>query len=91
MKFIGPLATDSTDTDDLIKIDALWADPSETNGLGISFRGEGLLRYGPDLVSTFLNNNHYDYMIRSHEVPEDLHGFIWNKNKKCVTLFSASN
>lgn len=91
MKFKGALNTTSTDVDEIIKVDALWSDPGENDGLSVSYRGDGLLRFGNNLTHQFLQNNNLELIIRSHEVPEDLNGYFWQHNKKLLTLFSASN
>ncbi|KAK2502407.1 hypothetical protein MC885_010717, partial [Smutsia gigantea] len=47
--------------------DLLWSDPQPQNGRSVSKRGVSC-QFGPDVTKAFLEENHLDYIIRSHEV-----------------------
>lgn len=53
-----------------------------------SLLGVGI-QFGPDVTARFLERNHLDYVIRSHEVKSD--GYEVAHDGKCITVFSAPN
>ena len=56
----------------------------------ISFTYTGVgIQFGPDVTTRFLEHNHLDYIIRSHEVKSD--GYEEAHDGKCITVFSAPN
>ncbi len=46
--------------------DALWSDPSTTDGLAVSNRGAGVM-FGPDVTRAFCRLNDIKMIVRSHE------------------------
>ncbi|KAM9263940.1 serine/threonine-protein phosphatase 5 [Morus bassanus] len=68
--------------------DLLWSDPQPQNGRSVSKRGVSC-QFGPDVTKSFLERNHLDYIIRSHEVKPE--GYEVAHDGKCVTVFSAPN
>lgn len=50
--------------------DLLWSDPMDTPGRQPSRREAGTL-FGPDVTKRFLEENHLDLLVRSHEVKMD--------------------
>nr|SVE74684.1 EOG090X03S1 [Daphnia carinata] len=71
-----------------IMCELLWSDPQPMKGRSPSKRGVGI-QFGPDVTSRFLEHNHLDYIIRSHEVKAD--GYEEAHDGKCITVFSAPN
>mmetsp|Transcript_125019 Transcript_125019/g.241110 ORF Transcript_125019/g.241110 Transcript_125019/m.241110 type:complete len:955 (+) Transcript_125019:91-2955(+) len=72
-------------------VDLLWADPMDENGIQESQRGVGI-KFGPDITAKFLRDNSpLEYMIRSHQLPDNDRGFMKQAGERCVTIFSASN
>lgn len=47
--------------------DILWSDPMDANGRQPSRREAGTM-FGPDITKNFLEQNHLDLLVRSHEV-----------------------
>lgn len=47
------------------------------------------IQFGPDVTARFLERNHLDYVVRSHEVKAD--GYEEAHDGKCITVFSAPN
>lgn len=47
--------------------DILWSDPMDSEGRQPSRREAGTL-FGPDVTTRFLEENHLDMLVRSHEV-----------------------
>eukprot|EP00397_Hematodinium_sp_SG-2012_P004123 GEMP01004134.1.p1 GENE.GEMP01004134.1~~GEMP01004134.1.p1 ORF type:complete len:996 (+),score=206.51 GEMP01004134.1:43-3030(+) len=76
---------------DWIFFDALWSDPTESRGKGMSRRGDDCFCFGPDVTSRFLKQNKLDMIVRSHEVPHDARGFQVHHDGRLLTIFSASN
>jgi len=74
--------------EDGIMCELLWSDPQPMNGRSQSKRGVGI-QFGPDVTNRFLERNHLDYVIRSHEVKAD--GYEVAHDGKCITVFSAPN
>ena len=80
--------------------DALWSDPMEEFGVEDNPRGAGIC-FGPDVASTFLENNRLSMVIRSHECVRtgfclhylnDFETIICPPEIPLVcTIFSASN
>uniref|UniRef100_A0A8C8RB09 Serine/threonine-protein phosphatase n=1 Tax=Pelusios castaneus TaxID=367368 RepID=A0A8C8RB09_9SAUR len=68
--------------------DLLWSDPQPQNGRSVSKRGVSC-QFGPDVTKSFLERNHLDYIIRSHEVKPE--GYEVTHDGKCITVFSAPN
>ena len=68
----------------------MWNDPKEDlRGFSQSYRGSGIYFFGKDVLNDFLNENKFNYLIRSHECfPE---GFRWFFNKKLLSIFSSAN
>nr|SVE78147.1 EOG090X03S1 [Daphnia lumholtzi] len=71
-----------------IMCELLWSDPQPMKGRSPSKRGVGI-QFGPDVTARFLEHNHLDYIIRSHEVKAD--GYEEAHDGKCITVFSAPN
>nr|CAG4641580.1 EOG090X03S1 [Eurycercus lamellatus] len=71
-----------------IMCELLWSDPQPMKGRSPSKRGVGI-QFGPDVTTRFLERNHLDYIIRSHEVKSD--GYEVAHDGKCITVFSAPN
>ena len=73
--------------------DALWSDPQPNSGYAHNSRGAGV-SFGKDIVMNFLENNHLDMIVRSHECVDrgfEL-PFIDGPEKPLLcTIFSASN
>lgn len=61
---------------------------SPQNGRSVSKRGVSC-QFGPDVTKAFLEENHLDYIIRSHEVKAE--GYEVAHGGRCVTVFSAPN
>jgi protein phosphatase len=76
---------------DFIFFDALWSDPQEAKGFGPNPRGDSMVTFGPDTTKRFLEHNKFRLLVRSHQLPDDGRGYEWWHDKKCLTLFSASN
>ncbi|XP_046401818.1 serine/threonine-protein phosphatase 5 [Ischnura elegans] len=74
--------------EDGLMCELLWSDPQPQNGRAPSKRGVGV-QFGPDVTESFLNLNHLDYVVRSHEVKDE--GYEVAHNGKCITVFSAPN
>lgn len=75
------------------KVDAItelmWADPMDgIRGIEPSGRGGDLL-YGPDITAKFLKHNHFNMVIRSHEVKQG--GYELQHGGRTLTVFSAPN
>jgi serine/threonine-protein phosphatase 5 len=68
--------------------DLLWSDPQPFPGKSPSKRGVGF-SFGPDIVEAFLERNHLDLLVRSHEVKEE--GYLVEHGGKTITVFSAPN
>lgn len=78
--------------DDGLLCDLLWADPERffrktndwyPNDRGISFT------FSQNVVSSFLQKNNMDLIVRAHQVVEE--GYEFFANKGLVTIFSAPN
>eukprot|EP01059_Diplonema_ambulator_P006398 TRINITY_DN16118_c0_g1_i2.p1 TRINITY_DN16118_c0_g1~~TRINITY_DN16118_c0_g1_i2.p1 ORF type:complete len:632 (+),score=36.73 TRINITY_DN16118_c0_g1_i2:230-1897(+) len=72
-----------------IVMHSLWSDPSPDPGATPSPRGEGIL-WGPDITESFLNSNHLEKVVRSHQYPGP-EGHLCTHNGRVLTVFSASN
>jgi diadenosine tetraphosphatase ApaH/serine/threonine PP2A family protein phosphatase len=80
-----------------IVMDILWSDPTDNDDeLGIqpniqrdSNNYGNIVKYGPDIVKKFLQNNNLSYIIRAHECVLD--GFERFAGGALITLFSATD
>jgi protein phosphatase len=80
-----------------IVMDILWSDPTDTDEeLGIqpnvqrdSNNYGNIVKFGPDVVKNFLQNNNLSYIIRAHECVLD--GFERFAGGALITLFSATD
>lgn len=68
--------------------DLLWSDPDTKAGWGRSPRGAGYT-FGADIADQFIRNNNLTLICRAHQLT--MEGYIWNHDKKVVTIFSAPN
>ena len=75
-------------TDSPILQDALWSDPSDTEGYQPSIRGCGY-HFGSDICHDFLRRNGMELIIRGHECVQE--GIKYSFDQSLVTVFSASN
>jgi protein phosphatase len=80
----------STNIKDQIFSDLIWSDPTEQQGKYKSERGIGI-KFGPDITTKFCMQNRLRFVVRSHQVPHDGHGYMKQHEGRCVTIFSASN
>jgi len=76
---------------DVVVFDSVWSDPHQNKGVGSNPRGDAIISFGEDVTRRFLRANHLQLLVRSHQVPDSGNGFEWWHNKKCLTVFSASN
>lgn len=67
----------------------LWNDPSKKLGITHSHRGEGIKRFGRDIVDAFLDVNGLNRLVRAHECHEE--GYMWWFDGKLLSLFSSTN
>lgn len=67
----------------------LWADPLKPGQVQDS-RGRGN-SFALQDTEDFCKANHVCCLVRAHQVPVDGRGFAYDHNRKCVTIFSASN
>jgi protein phosphatase len=80
-----------------IVMDILWSDPTDNDDeLGIqpnlqrdSNNYGNIVKYGPDVVKKFLQNNNLSFIIRAHECVLD--GFERFAGGAVITLFSATD
>ena len=80
-----------------VVMDILWSDPTDNDDeLGIqpniqrdSNNYGNIVKYGPDIVKSFLQNNGLSYIIRAHECVLD--GFERFAGGSLITLFSATD
>ena len=78
-------------------VDILWSDPTDSDSeLGIQPNfvrdpnGTGnIVKFGPDRVKTFLENNKVNFILRAHECVMD--GFERFAGGKLITVFSATD
>jgi len=73
---------------DPLMLDLLWSDPMDRLGWDRSPRGGGVL-FGPDVTRRFCEDNNLACMIRSHEMKQE--GYEWQRQQRCLTIFSAPN
>lgn len=71
-----------------VGVDVVLSPLSPQNGRSVSKRGVSC-QFGPDVTKAFLEENHLDYIIRSHEVKAE--GYEVAHGGRCVTVFSAPN
>jgi len=91
INFCRPVPTEPADGDDELFYDLLWSDPFDDLGIGPNCRGDNVMSFGPDVTRAFVEANGLSYVIRSHDVPDDNHGFEWRHDGRLVTVFSGSN
>lgn len=80
-----------------IVMDVLWSDPTDNDEeLGIQPNSQrdsnnygNIVKYGPDVVKSFLAANNLTYVIRAHECVLD--GFERFASGSLITLFSATD
>jgi protein phosphatase len=80
-----------------IVMDILWSDPTDNDEeMGIqpnvqrdSNNYGNIVKFGPDIVKKFLQNNNLSYIIRAHECVLD--GFERFAGGALITLFSATD
>eukprot|EP00928_Gymnodinium_smaydae_P044339 TRINITY_DN2957_c0_g4_i1.p1 TRINITY_DN2957_c0_g4~~TRINITY_DN2957_c0_g4_i1.p1 ORF type:complete len:1048 (+),score=144.06 TRINITY_DN2957_c0_g4_i1:345-3146(+) len=76
---------------DQVLFDLFWTDPLKD---GQAFPKEGKGRghgfYEMD-TRAFLQANRASYLVRAHQLPEEMKGLAYHHSKKCITVFSASN
>ena len=80
-----------------IVMDILWSDPTDNDDeLGIQPNHQrdsnnygNIVKYGPDVVKKFLQNNNLSLIIRAHECVLD--GFERFAGGSLITLFSATD
>ena len=80
-----------------IVMDILWSDPTDNddetgiqpNLLRDSNNYGNIVKYGPDIVKKFLQNNNLNMIIRAHECVLD--GFERFASGSLITLFSATD
>jgi len=78
-------------------VDILWSDPTDNDqelGIQPNFirdpNGTGnIVKFGPDRVKNFLENNKLKYMLRAHECVMD--GFERFAGGQLITVFSATD
>jgi protein phosphatase len=88
---------EATNKTEQIVMDILWSDPTENDEeLGIQqnmlrdSKGYGnIVKFGPDVVNKFLNNNKLSMIIRAHECVLD--GFERFSGGNLITVFSATD
>lgn len=69
--------------------DLLWSDPdTRITGWGDNDRGVSFV-FGADVVTSFLDSQELDLLVRAHQVVED--GYEFFAGRRLVTLFSAPN
>merc|ERR1712187_621679 len=69
--------------------DLLWSDPQvDCKGFGPNDRGVSV-SFGDDVVTSFLQKEDMDLVVRAHQVVEDGYEFFAGRN--LVTIFSAPN
>jgi serine/threonine-protein phosphatase PP1 catalytic subunit len=69
--------------------DLLFACPVTTNGGGWSGKNTLALEFGADVLSSFLEKNDFDLVLRGHRQVQE--GYEFFANRMLVTLFSARN
>lgn len=88
---------DALSLSELIVMDILWSDPTDNDSeMGIQpnllrdSRNNGyIVKYGPDVVRTFLKENNLSMIIRAHECVLD--GFERFDSGNLITVFSATD
>jgi len=88
---------EATTKQEQIVMDILWSDPTDNDDeIGIqpniqrdSNNYGNIVKYGPDIVKSFLQNNGLSYIIRAHECVLD--GFERFAGGSLITLFSATD
>jgi diadenosine tetraphosphatase ApaH/serine/threonine PP2A family protein phosphatase len=88
---------EATNKNQQVVMDILWSDPTDNDDeLGIqpnlqrdSNNYGNIVKYGPDVVKKFLQNNNLGFIIRAHECVLD--GFERFAGGSVITLFSATD
>ncbi|KAK8826550.1 hypothetical protein WA538_006011 [Blastocystis sp. DL] len=70
--------------------DLLWSDPMDGKGRQPSRREAGTM-FGEDVTKQFLDDNHLDLLVRSHEVKMTGYDVQHDISLGCITIFSAPN
>lgn len=70
--------------------DLLWSDPADQDGYNKSPRGAGCI-FGQAQTEEFLSKNGLDYIIRSHQLPQNELGYIKDHGDKCITVWNATH
>lgn len=68
--------------------DLLWSDPATQEEFGESPRGAGRT-FGQPQTEEFLAKNGLEYIIRSHQLPQNDLGYIKDHGDKCITVWNA--
>eukprot|EP00658_Telonema_sp_P-2_P033205 TRINITY_DN24420_c0_g1_i2.p1 TRINITY_DN24420_c0_g1~~TRINITY_DN24420_c0_g1_i2.p1 ORF type:complete len:465 (+),score=89.89 TRINITY_DN24420_c0_g1_i2:396-1790(+) len=74
--------------------DTCWSDPAEDEsqldsyGFGANPRGNGVILFGTEAVTQFLDRFGYEYIFRAHQEKSD--GLRLSKNARVFTIFSTS-
>eukprot|EP00744_Colponema_vietnamica_P001005 GILI01001724.1.p1 GENE.GILI01001724.1~~GILI01001724.1.p1 ORF type:complete len:759 (+),score=208.95 GILI01001724.1:203-2479(+) len=88
---------DVQSTEHQIVIDVLWSDPTDNDGvMGITdnpmrdpSKSGNIVKFGPDRVKEFLDNNDLSLIVRAHECVMD--GFERFAQGHLITVFSATD
>ena len=83
--------------DQKLVMDLLWSDPTDNDeelGIQPNYQRDSnnlghIVKYGPDIVKKFLNENNLSYIIRAHECVLD--GFERFAGGLLLTVFSATD
>ena len=83
--------------DQKLAMDLLWSDPTDNDeelGIQPNFQRDSnnlghIVKYGPDIVKSFLKENNLSYIIRAHECVLD--GFERFAGGLLLTVFSATD
>eukprot|EP00656_Telonema_subtile_P038332 TRINITY_DN43083_c0_g1_i1.p1 TRINITY_DN43083_c0_g1~~TRINITY_DN43083_c0_g1_i1.p1 ORF type:complete len:205 (-),score=27.39 TRINITY_DN43083_c0_g1_i1:37-651(-) len=73
--------------------DTCWSDPAEDEsqldsyGFGANPRGNGVILFGTEAVTQFLDRFGYEYIFRAHQEKSD--GLRLSKNARVFTIFST--
>ncbi|MBN1800939.1 MAG: metallophosphoesterase [Candidatus Lokiarchaeota archaeon] len=71
-----------------ILYEIFWNDPkNHIEGFKPSYRGEGIKFFGRDAFDKFLNYNHLNRLVRSHECFTE--GYKWYFHRRLLSIFSS--